>query len=125
MVASAQPMFTPGQAPLRTSTTASKVALPATVTAWLALVATKRYHTSSSALPVKPLQSRAGRLWVAPTVVPLVGVQVVAGVRLMAPAHSLLGRPTTGAVLTVVAMASRAGKVEVLRSVKASPSDEK
>src|SRR6218665_91845 len=70
VVASAQPMLTPSQAPERTSITASNASLPTAVTCWLVEIATNLYQTSSSATPVVALHVMAARLWRAPAVVP-------------------------------------------------------
>ena len=56
-----------------------------------ALVATKLYHTSLAAVMPKPQLAVGGRLWVAPSTVPVVGeAQVAVTGRVVAVVHSLL-----------------------------------
>jgi hypothetical protein len=84
-VASAQAILVPLHAPERTSTTASKLAEPVTVTVWYELeVAVNLYQTSSFAVPVTPPHEIAAIDCVAPATVPFVVVQVELTVKLVA-----------------------------------------
>lgn len=75
-----QPKDVPLHAPVRTSTTASMLAAPSTITVWFGEVAVNLYQASNACAALKPLHVAGGRLCVALIVVPLIGEQETPGV---------------------------------------------